>query len=55
VGFYTSKGRAAYWDGRNESGEEVGSGIYFYTIKAADPSLRSRTGFTAIQKMLMLK
>jgi len=44
AGFYISKERAAYWDGRNESGEEVCSGVYFYTVQAGD--------FTAIEKML---
>jgi hypothetical protein len=28
AGVYEGKGRAAYWDGRNEMGEEVSSGIY---------------------------
>jgi hypothetical protein len=29
AGFYNSRERAAYWDGRNELGERVASGIYF--------------------------
>ena len=32
AGFYSSQGRAAYWDGRNELGERVASGIYFYQL-----------------------
>ena len=32
AGFYNSRGRAAYWDGRNELGERVASGIYFYQL-----------------------
>ena len=32
AGFYNSRGRAAYWDGRNETGESVASGIYFYQL-----------------------
>ena len=47
AGFYTSKDKAAYWDGRNESGEHVSSGIYFYTIQAGD--------FTATKKMVVAK
>jgi len=35
-GFYTGKEKAAYWDGRNEAGERVSSGVYFYSIKAGD-------------------
>lgn len=29
-GDYTSKGSAAHWDGRNNYGEAVSSGIYIY-------------------------
>ena len=47
VGIYQSKGHAAYWDGRNEVGEPVASGVYFYTLTAGD--------FTATRKMLIRK
>ena len=33
AGFYNSRSRAAYWDGRNELGERVASGIYFYQLE----------------------
>jgi hypothetical protein len=46
AGFYASKDKAAYWDGENEAGERVASGVYFYSIQAG--------GFTATRKMLML-
>ncbi|GIX07015.1 MAG: hypothetical protein KatS3mg115_1418 [Candidatus Poribacteria bacterium] len=34
AGFYTRPGNAAYWDGRNELGEPVSSGVYFYELRA---------------------
>ena len=46
-GYYTSRSRAAYWDGRNHVGERVASGIYFYQLAADDISL--------LRKMLILK
>ncbi len=39
AGYYTSKSRAAYWDGRNKLGESVSSGIYFYEFQADGESL----------------
>ena len=47
AGIYQSKSRAAYWDGRNDSGELVASGVYFYTLTAGD--------FTATRKLLIWK
>ena len=32
TGFYKSRQRAAYWDGRNAVGERVASGAYFYQL-----------------------
>ena len=36
AGLYLQRSRAAYWDGRNTLGEEVVSGIYFYTLFTGD-------------------
>ena len=47
AGIYHGKSRAVYWDGKNEIGESVASGLYFYTLTAGD--------FTATRKMLILK
>ena len=47
AGTYKSKSQAAYWDGRNEFGEQVASGLYFYTLTAGD--------FSATHKMLIRK
>ena len=33
AGFYNSRGRAAYWDGRNDAGEHAASGLYFYQLR----------------------
>ena len=47
AGFYRSRGRAVYWDGRNQIGEKVATGLYFYTLTAGE--------FTATGKMLIQK
>ena len=47
TGVYASRSRALYFDGRNERGESVGSGIFFYTLNAGE--------FTATRKMLIRK
>ena len=46
-GFYMTRSRAAYWDGRNNLGEQVASGVYFYSLHTPD--------FSATRKMLILK
>jgi len=46
-GRYTSKEKAAYWDGENEAGESVASGIYFYSIRCGD--------YSAIRKMVITR
>ena len=47
AGDYSSQSQAVYWDGQNEIGEPVGSGIYLYTINAGN--------FSATRKMLIQK
>ena len=47
AGFYTNKDEAAYWDGRNISGEPIASGVYFYNIKAGE--------FFATKRMVIVK
>ena len=46
-GFYTDRSKAAYWDGNNENGESVASGVYFYRLRAGD--------YTATKRMVILK
>lgn len=47
IGMYHDRNHAAYWDGRNEFGEPVASGVYFYSLTAGN--------FTATRKMLVRK
>ncbi|MDI6792464.1 MAG: Ig-like domain-containing protein [bacterium] len=42
AGSYMSKDRAAYWDGRNISGEEAASGVYLYQLQAGNRILTKR-------------
>jgi hypothetical protein len=46
-GRYTSRQKAAYWDGRNDLGEQAASGVYFYVLRAGD--------YTDTRKMVILK
>ena len=39
---YESRSKAIYWDGRNEFGERVASGVYFYHLSAGDYSATKR-------------
>ncbi|MDE0466443.1 MAG: FG-GAP-like repeat-containing protein [Candidatus Poribacteria bacterium] len=32
AGYYLNRSKAAYWDGRNEIGEQVASGVYIYEL-----------------------
>ena len=44
---YESRSKAVYWDGRNNVGEAVASGVYFHHLSAGD--------FSATRKMVILK
>jgi len=43
AGLYISQDKAVYWDGKNDSGEEVASGVYYYNIQAGDFSATKKT------------
>ena len=47
AGVYKNRSRAVHWDGRNDIGERVASGVYFYTLTVGD--------FSATRKMLIMK
>jgi hypothetical protein len=42
AGVHFSKEDAVYWDGKNEFGEPVASGVYFYTLKTPNFSQTRR-------------
>ena len=47
AGYYTDRTRAAYWDGHNEWGKLVVSGVYFYQLRAGD--------YLKLRKMVIVK
>ena len=47
AGYYIDRSRSAYWDGRNEWGEPVASGVYFYQLRADD--------YLKLRKMVIIK
>ena len=47
AGHYAARGKAAYWDGRNERGESVASGVYVYRLRAGD--------YAAARRMVVMK
>ena len=47
AGYHMSRNQSAYWDGRNDFGERVSSGVYFYQLQADISS--------PLRKMVILK
>ena len=47
AGLHTSRDTAVHWDGTNNAGETVASGVYFYSINAGD--------FGSVKKLTVLK
>ena len=47
VGYYLTREKAVYWDGRNENGERISSGVYFYTLITGD--------YTETRRMVIVK
>jgi hypothetical protein len=47
AGTYLTKNEAVYWDGRDDSGEKVASGMYFYTLQAGE--------FKATKRMVIVE
>jgi len=47
AGYYLERNKAAYWDGRNELGEQIASGVYFYVMQSGS--------FRATRKMAIIR
>jgi hypothetical protein len=47
AGTYLTRDKAVYWDGRDDAGEKVASGVYFYTLKAGE--------FMATRRMVVIE
>ena len=47
AGAYTSRQRAVYWDGKDDTGQSVASGVYFYQLVADD--------FSETRRMVVMK
>ncbi len=46
-GSYVEQAKAVHWDGTNNNGEIVASGMYFYTLQADD--------FSQTRRLVILK
>jgi flagellar hook assembly protein FlgD len=46
-GSYITKDKAVYWDGANDKGEKVSSGVYFYQLEVGRKNL--------VRKMVIMK
>ena len=56
AGEYTTKQRAAYWDGKNEFGDEAASGTYFASFQSGDSEVTSLIlNEKKIQRMILVK
>ncbi len=56
AGIYSSKERAAYWDGKTATGEQVASGIYFYHVRVGQAGEdEGNVSYTQTRRMVILK
>ena len=42
VGIYVDRSQAAYWDGTNDTGESVASGLYYYSLQTRELNVTRR-------------
>jgi hypothetical protein len=54
AGSYITKERAAYWNGRDNLGQKVASGVYFYTLYMEYPKVGIEK-YMGTRRMVILK
>ena len=47
AGIYETRNKAIYWNGKNDLGESMASGVYFYHLMAGE--------YSATKRMVILK
>jgi hypothetical protein len=47
--------KSVLWDGRNDSGENISSGVYFYRLKVISSPSTGTGDFSETRKLLLLK
>lgn len=55
AGHYTDRAKAVYWDGRNDNGEPVVSGVYFYQLNVSSSRSIGTNDYSATRRMVILK
>ena len=60
AGRYLDKEKATYWNGKDQLGQSVSSGLYFYTLRAGgfdgfDTQATQPKDFVATRRMVILK
>ncbi len=55
AGDYTDRSKAIYWDGRNDVGEAVASGVYFYQLRGSSSQSVGTGDYSKTRRMAILK
>jgi flagellar hook assembly protein FlgD len=55
AGYYTDRSKAAYWDGCNENGKSVASGVYFYQLRVSSSRFIGAGNYSATRRMVIVK
>jgi len=51
----SSGNNSVLWDGKNDSGNDVASGVYFYRIKVEDPASDGAGRLSDTKRLVLLK